>query len=576
MQPNTTLARTSMDRLLTLCLVLAITALAVFALWKSSVRHLHIDEPHNVFTMQLVMAWNDPGAGNPVDLHHVIGGLITRILPDAGQHYLVLRRLFAMGFVITMLGVGFARPVTSPSNTVPAEPRVWWYLAPATIALAMGAGWLHGFEIRHDLFQAGGVVAFAALIHAASRRPYGWGLRWLAAVTVVIMQLTSHKAFTLWLPALLLLAFTAGSHSKRRDEFSSRCLSLILELGRLTATCTVIALLGIGALAAAGSLDAYLNRLRDFVNYSTSSAGFSSSPTLDAALIASPVASFLAVVGLGAVVVRFTRQWKVSWLRALDSIPVSVVMLLVCVAALAINPVPYSYNLVWLSPGLALAAAEGLQMVLGRWWKHRILVVTLLVSTSLLTLLRTTGSPWFTQTLDEQMRTIVAVETLTAPDDTVLDGTGLVSSRKAPTRDWILHSLFMPDYLAHKREQFADVIEREYPPVIVHGHYRWEWLTKRDKNMVSTWYKPVSPTLWVLGYDLDNPNGTAVEIRRAGRYEIAGASELDGRPILSPSVHHLMTGTAQLSGSGKVTVRWIGPNLRSLNDVELPQTLQLY
>ncbi|MBT9552420.1 MAG: hypothetical protein IV088_16335 [Hydrogenophaga sp.] len=576
MHLNTRTASATQDRSLCAFLMLAIAILTMFALWTASVRHLHIDEPHNVFTMQLVMAWSDPGAGNPVDLHHVIGGLITRSFPSASQHYLVLRLIFSMIFVFTMLGVGFARPITAPVDTTSRAPQTWWILAPATIALTMGSVWLHGFEIRHDLFQAAGVVAFVGLIRAASRRPYGWGGRWLAALIVVIMQLTSHKAFTLWIPAMLFLAFVAGRHSENRDGFSARCLSLIFELGRLAITCVAAALAGLSIMAAAGSLYAYLDRLRDFTNYSTTSDRFSSSPAFETALISSPVATMLASIAIGSAIVRFSRQWKVSWLRAIDTMPVSVVMLLVCIMALEVNPKPFSYNLVWLSAGIAVAAAEGLQSLLDRWWQHRILVVILLVSASTVSLARITGAHWATQTMHEQMLTIAAVEALTEPHDTVLDGTGLVSSRKAPTRDWILHSLFMSDYRKRKREQFADVIEREFPPVIVRGHYRWAWLLLRDKNAADAWYRPVSPTLWVLGYDLDSPKDSTVEIKRVGRYEISGATQLDGNPISDPFVQHLQAGAVQLSGVGAVTVRWIGPTLKTLKDAELPQTKRLY
>lgn len=564
------------DRYLVAFLVLVIAALAAAVVWQSTVRHLHIDEPHNVFTMQLAMAWGDPGAGNPIDLHHVIGGLITRSLPNASQHYLILRLIFAAVFVLIMLGVGLARPITAPTSAASEPSQVWWILAPATIALAMGSGWLHGFEIRHDLFLAGGVVAFAGLIYAASRRPQGWGGRWLAALFAVAMQLSSHKAFTLWMPALLLLASMAGRHTDNRDEFSARCASLLLELGRLAITCTVTAVGGLSIMAAAGSLDAYLDRLRDFASYSTASGRFSSSPAIDTALIASPVAAILAAIALGASINRFLRQWKVSWLRALDSMPAGVVMLLICVAALAINPKPFSYNLVWVSAGIAVSAAEGLQCVLDRWWKHRIPIVVLLLLASVVSLAWTTSTPWATQTMAEQKRAIAAVEILTEPYETVLDGTGLVSSRKSPTRDWVLHSLFMSDYRKGKREQFVDAIEREYPPVIVRGHYRWLWLPLRDKNAVETWYRPVSPTLWVLGYDLDNPTNSTIQIKRAGRYEITGATHLDGNPISDSFVTHLAVGAVQLSGAGSVTVRWIGSKLKTMKDLDLPQTKQLY
>jgi hypothetical protein len=569
-------ASTAQDRRLCALLILIIASLTVVALWKSSVRHLHIDEPHNVFTMQLVMAWNNPDAGSPVDLHHVIGGLITQGLPSASQHYLVLRLVFATVFVLTMLGVGLVRPITAPKNSVPRLTPAWWILAPATIALSMGSGWLHGFEIRHDLFQAGGVIAFVGLIHSASKRSQGWRGRWLAALIVVLMQLTSHKAFTLWLPALLLLAFTAGRHNENRDEFSARWLSLALELGRLTVACAMAALVGLSLMASAGSLDAYVDRLRDFANYSTTSGRFSPSPTIETAMVTSPIATILAAIAIGASVVQFSRQWRVSWLRALDSIPVGVVMLLICIIALEVNPKPFSYNIVWLSAGIAVAAAEGLQSLLDRWWQYRILIMVLLLTASIASLIRISGTSWSTQTMEQQKLTIAAVEALTAPQDTVLDGTGLVSSRKAPTRDWILHSLFMSDYRKHKREQFADVIEREFPPVIVRGHYRWSWLLPRDKNTADAWYRPVSTTLWVLGYDLDNPRDSTVEIKRAGRYEISGATQLNGNPISDPLAHHFQVGTIRLSGAGKVTVRWLGPKLETLKGVELPQTKQLY
>ncbi len=570
-------ANTPSDRRLLPFIAIFIAALSFALFWKASVRHLHIDEPHNVFTMQLVMAWQDPGAGNPVDLHHVLGGLITSHLPEATSHYLVLRILFAALFIATMLGVGFARPVVD-SNQERRIPWVlsWRHLAPASIALSMGSAWLHGFEIRHDLFQACGLVAFAWLIRLAAKKPYDWRGRWLAALIVVIMQLTSHKAFTLWVPALLLLAFTAGRHEEKHDRFLERLTSTLRELCRMSIPCVLVGAAGFGILAFAGALTAYLDKLQDFVNYSASSGRFSPLPVIRTMLLASPVAALLAMIAFGAALIEFLRGLKGSIPRALDKIPCGVVLLSICMLALAVNPKPYSYNLVWVSAGLALAAAEGLQWVLGRWQAHRTLILLLLMTASAGQLVPVSRSLWFSLSMNEQMRTVVSVEALTRPNDKVLDGTGLVSSRQAPSRHWLLHSLFMDDYRRHPSTQIASIVQRAFPPVVVLGHYRWQWTEKKDREAVAMWYRPISPTLWVLGYDLDSPQNRAFEIKRAGRYEVAGATQLNGQTTSGRSVHQLSEGVARISGPGRVSIRWIGPELNSFEEAKLPKTRQLY
>ncbi|GAA6143324.1 hypothetical protein [Hydrogenophaga sp. 5NK40-0174] len=577
MQPQMSSNYTLRDRGLTLPLTLAFVSLAVTVVWMASTRHLHIDEPHNVFTMQLVMAWGDPGAGNPVDLHHVIGGLITRNLPTASQHYLVLRILFAAIFITTMLGVGFALPVSPPTGTNAGNTKLGWQvLAPAVIALSMGGAWLHGFEIRHDLLQACGIVAFAWLIRSARDQVYGWGARWMAAAIIALMQLTSHKAFTLWIPALFLLAYTYGRHGNNGDRFTTRILSMVQELARLSAPCAVAAAAGLGLLASAGALSAYLDKLQEFANYSVVSRRSSSVPAFRTMLLASPVAFVLSFVSLCSVAIHFLRGLRVSLPRALDTISPGVAMLAFCVVALIANPRPYSYNLVWVSAGLALATAEGLQLVLGRWWNRRTTLLALLVSASIATLFPLYRTPWFSQSMSEQMQTTKAVEAITSPQDRVLDGTGLVTSRQAPSRDWLLHSLFLKSYHRTPSAQFANIVKQTYPPVVILGHYRWRWLKRRDREAVAMWYRPASPTFWVLGYDLKSPDGEVVEIKRTGRYEVTGGSQLDGQPILNPSVHLLSEGKVQVSGPGKVSIRWVGPKAPSLMEVEMPKVRQLY
>lgn len=560
----------SLDRVARVLLLGVLVLLGVVALMSAHTRHLHIDEAHNVYTMQLAMLWHDAAAGSPVELYHVVGGLLTRALPHSIDQYLWLRGICSVVFVAMLVGVGALRTIQAREHR-----SVVVVLGAAALALSMGSAWRHGYEIRHDLVLGVFLVVFLAVLQRAQQKPYAWPTRLVAAVCVVVMQLDSHKAITLWGPALLGLALLHGRHLPTPQVFRLRMRDLALESARLALACVVVGACGLLAMQAAGALDAYLERLIHFASYSTGAERFSPFGTLRLLVTLSPVACVLAAWGVAAAVRQLAREFKQRGLVAADDVEPAVVMLCWSMLALLINPTPYPYNLTWLSVAVAAVAGIGLYDVAQRAGQRAPATIVAIVVLSCVAFGVGTRSGWFSTSMQQQRLTITAIEALTSTTTPVLDGSGLVTSRPAPSRDWILHSLFMAEYMARKRERVAEMVHRTAPPVVVRGHYRWRWLPDDDIAAVDARYVPLSPTLSVLGADLTAPNDVVVPIYRPGRYEVRGASHINDAAV--PNIAVVDANTAlRVRGPARVTVRWLGPTLGSLDELTLPTTSSLY
>jgi hypothetical protein len=171
-----------------------------------------------------------------------------------------------------------------------------------------------------------------------------------------------------------------------------------------------------------------------------------------------------------------------------------------------------------------------------------------------------------TRTNEAQLSYIGAAEAMTDPArDTVLDGVGLVLTRRPPDRDWMLHSLWMGDYRAGRRTGFGDMMRARPSPVVL-GNYRWGWLPDRDLAVLHERYVALYPELYVLG---SAPTGAAGEftIHYAGRYIVepkppggAAALRVDGQPLGGGALE-LGAGTHRYDGAGAagIVVYWLGP-----------------
>lgn len=530
--------------------------------WMATWRHLHIDEAHNVFTMQLAMAWGDPLAGSPVELFHVLGGLVTRTCTAASQQYGLLRLVWAALCLASTVVVGLAIDLR-----VPGWSRWMGGVVATALALLAAPLWRHGFEIRHDVIVGAGAVVLTGLCQRAEASPVTRGQRVVAIVAVVAMQLDSHKAVTLWGPALLLLAWRESRHDDGR-----RGVSMARASGRFAVLGVVGAGVGFGMMALAGALPAYLDRLVHFARYAAAAERFWAGTILLELVTGAPALTALAVVGL-VVAVRRARAARSAGPGAmLDAVPSAPLLLLVAVSGIVMNPTPYSYNLTWLVLALAMGALAGVQAIadgrvpgVARWNLARVLAVALVVDGACLVAFWT--QPWAQTSMGPQVELMEAVEALTAVDDPVLDGVGLVATRRSPTRDWVLHSLFMAEYLRGEREHFADVIAREAPPVVLTGSFRWKWLPPADAAAVRARYVAVTPGLNVLGVDLVDPRDVEVTVARAGRYDVSGEDLVIDGVAGAAGPRHLERGTVRVSGTGPVRLGWVGPGVPSLSSL---------
>jgi hypothetical protein len=174
-----------------------------------------------------------------------------------------------------------------------------------------------------------------------------------------------------------------------------------------------------------------------------------------------------------------------------------------------------------------------------------------------------------------QLRVIDAAEALTSPTDPIFDGVGMVCTRPPATRDWLLHSVFMPEYRRGQREQVRDVIARVAPPVLIAGHYRFNWLNEADYSAITTHYLRLSLQLWVLGGSTLEAE-QELQILRSGRYLISpgvqDVAALDGQPVRAGTVLELAAGAHRVSGATRVV--WVGPSASELpTDLSLGQSL---
>jgi hypothetical protein len=122
----------------------------------------------------------------------------------------------------------------------------------------------------------------------------------------------------------------------------------------------------------------------------------------------------------------------------------------------------------------------------------------------------------------------------------------------------------MPEYRRGQREQVRDVIARAAPPVLIAGHYRFNWLNEADYSAITTHYLRLSPQLWVLrATALDQED---LRIPRSGRYlvlpDMHNAVALDGRDVPAKTVVELAAGAHRVLRPTQLA--WVGPTASKL------------
>lgn len=530
--------------------LLALAGVGILVFNAAFSRHIHVDEFHNVFSMQLMGKLGLPDYADPAEIYHVIFSWVTAPFSSTREIFSELRGVFGGLFLGLLLSIALLQPFF-PTNwgrvLVFIGISLWW---PA---------WRHGFEIRHDAFLALGVVALYRIgLSSEAQRRLSVRLALSAGWVAAWMQLNSHKAIVLWAPALSLIVGLLAWRERREAVRAVGWLAAGVALGVAT---------GFGLFQLRGALGAYFAQLEHFSRYAADAERFSSLPLLEYMLSSGLVLSSCALGFVAVSLVSAVRgQLAPHQLTTLG-------FLLIALLGLALNPVPYPYNMIWATPAVLLAGVGGAHQLLtaaGRW---RAPLALLLLGGSAQQFFHVRElDDYSKRSWDGQLRLVDATEALTAEGDPIFDGVGLVCTRPPANRDWLLHSVFMAEYRSGRREQLRDVVMRTAPPVIVAGHYRTGWLSESDQSAVRAHYVPLSQQLWVLGADV--PSGESqIQILRAGRYLVnpsgpQGLVRIDGRELGPEGVLRLELGLHTVAGGARIA--WLGPHLN-----EAPVFLEL-
>lgn len=527
------------DRLALFATVLVVIIGCVFIGWPYAMtRIVHVDEFTNLYSSRLLDAYRSSNASDSVEMFQVVSGWLTRGLETTFEMIVRLRALFFATFVAGLCLVPFGLPGVRP------EARgVLLLLAFLFVPL-----WRHGIEIRHDPLLGFGLAALFVVTDRARVAQLPAWANAIAGAVAVMMQLNAHKGFVLSLPALALLLFVT-----HRRGGNVRATFVQIAAGGLAMLLSTYAVY-----AAQGHLERYLHKFVAFSEAALAANRFSPLPTLTYLLRNSPVQVALALFAL---IVAAPRIWR----RRLDALTLGVAFFLIALVAFLANPNPYPYNMSWLGFGILAGAVQGF-VALAEFAAKRGLSFTPVAITIAALIAITATFAWrndrFLATdFDGQRNLITAAENLTAPDQPILDVGGLVATRPPASRDWLVHSLLMRDYLAGRRESIVAMADKTAPPVLIR-YYRWSWLPAAQVAELEKTYVPVSDQLWVLGCRSQG----SCRLRRTGRYLVNSEFDLsiDGTSQPDGAIIELTAGEHQLVTTGAVQLAWLGPHATQL------------
>lgn len=524
---------------------LAIIAIGLpHAIW----RHFHVDEMQVAYNAALWGAHGLDSYANYAAPFMVPLAWIAGLLDTSAAMLLAMRTAFFALFLFILVAIALAQPYFRSRAGKLAV------LAGATLFHPL---WQHGFEIRHDIFLVAGSIVLYGLAQqiAGRRRAAPWAMA-AAGAAAAAMQLSALKGFLYAVPfggAVLIAALQLRWPEPWRRRLE--------PLAWFAGGAAVTAAACLALLAATGHLDEYAAVLGGFLRpgeqpYEFSATGELVRVALDSPIVYGAALLFLVLVAASAVRLRGRIPARTALTAG---------FLLWQLAALAINPVPFPYNFIHLAPFAFLAALDVASRIrIDAAPARAVAVATALAAAALLFGRAWLHDPYMTRTNEAQLSYIRAAELMTDPaSDTVLDGVGMVLSRRPPDRDWMLHSLWIADYRAGRRTSFTSMMLERPSPVVI-GNYRWGWLPARDLDVLHQRYIRLYPELYVLGSAPTGPSGR-FSIHKGGRYIIRprdrSAPSVDGQPVAGP--RELTAGEHRYDGAGPggLLVHWLGPTL---------------
>lgn len=440
----------------------------------------------------------------------------------------------------------------------PGESR-WLFLL--ILAMTLAPMWDYGFEIRHDNLILTGVL----LMWWTGRvRPAGVRSYVTLGALAVLMLFVAFKAFVYVLPvSFLFLAFPHPGHHLRPLR---RCLAWVGgALGMLAA--------GLAVYWATGLWPIYMAAWKGGFAGAVNASGFGIWFSLQRLLVQTPLLLALVAAPMIQLPQTLRREARTEpWAGWLPE----AVLLLIAFGGLLVNPTPFPYNLVNVTP-FAFLLAYGFAGPRVSGWTQAPGAMALGGGLLLFTWFVPFGqATWrhFAMTNDRQERLMSLAESMTDPmRDRVFDATGMVVSRKSIHFQWYLHSLNLASFSAARGTDIPSLLQARPASVII-PNYRTDWLRKVDWDFIKSRYLPLADDFWVLGTVIKQGGGDC-KIHHPGRYLLLGLEdgrigplskgEVDGRPI-GPKPIWLETGSHMVNSGSSVQaiILWVGPNLDSI------------
>jgi hypothetical protein len=265
-------------------------------------------------------------------------------------------------------------------------------------------------------------------------------------------------------------------------------------------------------------------------------------------------------------------------------------------AGLFLNPTPFPYNVVHLTPYLFLLAfsyGRNFWQVLRstpNFWPAiaGVVVFAHLVPFGI------SARRHMDFSNHRQQDLMHLAEAMSNPaTDAVYDGIGMVPTRRSIHYNWYLHSLNIRNFTDRSGARVCDMLSARPAAVLIQS-YRTDWLTKEDHEFIHSKYVPLADDFWVLGKVLPSGGGE-FEIIHAGRYRISTLAGSDlagtqpqGDQSLTPSeerteitgsldgvnlhgqIVELAAGVHRLetSAPSPVAVVWMGPQLERVHGLQ--------
>ncbi len=522
-------------------------------------RHLQVDEFQNIYDATLITSGGDPSLPFNVKPWSVLLGWLTGLADTTMGKLHAARWAFGLLFLANILLVALVQPSLTTwqgRGVVLIAATLTWVL------------WRYGFEVRHDVLLLTGLLVLYGLTQRLLKT--GRDERWvfvaggLVAAVMVSNTLKGSAYAALGLFLLLLAAGGGGVQGLIRRR---------LRPGLLIGAGAVFGVgIGLLLLLATGMGDRYVEWMGDFTSRAGTPKKFTATKRMLMFSATYPVPVALALPCLGYAVRDLLR-----WPLRLSPTLVTAGYLVGTFCVMKVNPTPFPYNDLLFVPFVLLAAVDTAgRLRLPDRRTQALLAATLLATMAIAWVRARLLDDYGTRSNRTQRSYIAAAEALTAPDDPILDGVGMIPSRPPPGKDWILHSSLRGQYSRGERTRFSAFMRDVAPPVLVSG-YRWSWLKATDEREVNARYHRLVKGFRVLGGKLSTAAGK-VQIHRKGRYVFTGHRGWDGltvagQPVQPGAVLGLDRGLHDYSGAPprQVVYHWVGPRLSKAPSI-IPET----